>query len=186
MSFNEPFMGDTNNPYSYDSTSAQAVSFDKGMLGQVPAVGILIILQGVLIIVAGGLLAGFGLLMPQFFRQMQNNPNMGGNPPPMPPNFEFIMAVVYGSLGLVLVVVGILTVIAGVRVYRLRGRIFAIVMVCVGLGTCITCYCAPTAIGIAIYAMIVLFNEPVKRAFQMVANGASALLVQQTFPNVPQ
>ena len=43
------------------------------------------------------------------------------------------------------------------------------------------CYCLPTAIGLFVYGLIVLLNEPVKRAFAMGEQGRTAAEIQNHF-----
>jgi hypothetical protein len=57
--------------------------------------------------------------------------------------------------------------------YVLRGRVFGLVAMGVGLLTFFTAYCVPTAIGIAIYGIVVYLNESVIHAFELRKQGRS-------------
>jgi hypothetical protein len=45
-----------------------------------------------------------------------------------------------------------------------------------------TAYCAPTAIALAIYGLIVYVNEPVIAAFQMGSRGKTPAEINAAFP----
>ena len=68
---------------------------------------------------------------------------------------------------------GIINSISGFKVMSFRGRVFAIVALFSNILVLFTCWCAPTAIGMMIYGLIVLFNSDVAYAFDMVSRGAS-------------
>src|SRR5205823_5880308 len=66
---------------------------------------------------------------------------------------------------------GLLRIVAGLFNIRYRRRGLGIAALAVGLVTMMTAYCAPTAIGLAVYGLIVYLNEPVVLAFQMGDSG---------------
>lgn len=141
---------------------------------QVPVIGILMIVQGVLEL----LLGLFMVAMAGFFPLMMAiDPGMGrgmgpGQGPGAPP--VWIIGIVYVVLGLVISIPGILRIYAGYNVYRFRRRIFAIVVNCLGFVTLITCYCAPTAIALGVYSLIVLLQPSVVSAFAQNAAAQNA------------
>ena len=104
---------------------------------------------------------------------------------PMPAGFELIMLAMYGSMGLISLVIGVLGIWAGIRMLKFRGRTLGIVALSSGLLSIAGCYCLPTAIGLFIYGLIVLLNEPVKRAFAMGEQGTSAADIQNQFARLP-
>ena len=103
----------------------------------------------------------------------------------MPAGFELIMLAMYGSMGLISLVIGVLGIWAGIRMLKFRGRTLGIVALSSGLLSIAGCYCLPTAIGLFIYGLIVLLNEPVKRAFAMGEQGTSAADIQNQFARLP-
>ena len=92
-----------------------------------------------------------------------------------------MMLAVYGSMGLVSLVIGVLGIWAGIRMLKFRGRTLGIVALSSGLLSIAGCYCLPTAIGLFVYGLIVLLNEPVKRAFVMGEQGRTAAEIQNHF-----
>lgn len=104
---------------------------------------------------------------------------------PMPAGFELIMLAMYGSMGLISLVIGVLGIWAGIRMLKFRGRTLGIVALSSGLLSIAGCYCLRTAIGLFIYGLIVLLNEPVKRAFAMDEQGRTASEIQNQFARLP-
>ena len=100
---------------------------------------------------------------------------------PMPAGFEWMLLAIYGSMGLISLVIGVLGIWAGIRMLKFRGRILGIVALSSGLLSIAGCYCLPTAIGLFVYGLIVLLNEPVKRAFAMGEQGRTAAEIQNHF-----
>jgi hypothetical protein len=92
-----------------------------------------------------------------------------------------VMAGVYVVIGLFVLVVGLFNVIGGVRGLKYRGRTMSIVAMAVGLAAVFTCYCAPTAIGLFIYGLIVYLNDDVKRAFEMGEQGLTPDQIKAAF-----
>jgi hypothetical protein len=81
------------------------------------------------------------------------------------------MSAIYIGWGVLIAVVGILNGIAGFRIMSLRGRALALVALFTNIVVVMTCYCGPTAIGMMIYGLIVLFQSDVARAFEAVGRG---------------
>jgi hypothetical protein len=160
------------NPYANFSTvtpSASAYPPATGsMVGHVRVVSILMIVQGSLVVLLGLVLGAMGFAMPVI---LNTNPAFREDMVDGPP--IWIFPVIYGSLGVFLLAMGILNIVAGVQNYRFRGRGLGIFALCAGMAASITCYCAPTAIALAVYGLIVYFNQPVVLAFQMARQGLS-------------
>lgn len=91
----------------------------------------------------------------------------------------------YGSMGLVSLVIGVLGIWAGMRMIKFKGRTLGFVALSSGLLSIAGCYCFPTAIGLFIYGLIVLLNASVKRAFDMAEEGCSANEIQNHFARLP-
>jgi hypothetical protein len=140
----------------------------RGMVPQIRIVAILNAIQGGLELVMSlvYLLMGgfFGLFMRA--EMARNDPN--GEV------FANIMAGIMLVFGGVLLISSVLRFYAALRNYTLQSRVTAIVSLCLGLLSVFTGYCAPTAIGIAVYGLIVLFNKEVIEAFEMRSKGTSA------------
>jgi hypothetical protein len=138
------------------------------MVHHVPVLSGLQIFQGTLECLMGLLLLVMTLAVPSMMPDLERMLGHGANAPS--PTFLILL---YGLLGLALVAVGALRIVAGVMAFRYRGRILGMISLAAGLGTLISCYCFPTALGLFIYGLIVYLNADVARAFQMRAQGAS-------------
>ena len=134
------------------------------MVGQVKIVGILMMVNGMTVALMGALYAAMGPMMMAF--APPPGPGGGGLPPE-------IFLIIYGTIGGAVLVVGLLNVIAGYRVMTMRNRVLGLVALFTNVVTLMTCYCAPTAIAMMVYGLIVLFQPDVSRAFEMVARGAT-------------
>jgi hypothetical protein len=62
---------------------------------------------------------------------------------------------------------------AGIRNYKFRGRTLGLIALGGGMVTVMTCYCAPTAIGLGVYGLITYLNPEVAQAFAMGEAGTS-------------
>jgi len=188
MSTNDPSANHSQNPYSFQETPGAELPSDmqRGLVHHVPALGILTIVQGGLVTLLGLFLTGLAILVPYLL-----NANGGFGGPagmqgrPMPPEARWVMMAAYGVSGILAVALGVLNIVGGVRMLKFRGRIFGIVSLSVGLLSIVGCYCFPTALGLFIYGLIVLLNEPVKRAFEMGAEGATSADIQSRFARFP-
>ena len=153
----------------------------RGLINHVTALSILTIVQGSLITLYGIGLGVLAFVMPVFIQAQGGIPVAPIPVAPFPVGFEWMMLAVYGSMGLISLVIGVLGIWAGIRMMRFRGRTFGIVALSSGLLSIAGCYCLPTAIGLFVYGLIVLLNEPVKRAFAMGEEGRTAAEIQNHF-----
>lgn len=147
------------------------------MVGQVQVVGILMIVQGALASLMGLLLAVVG---PAMFALTAADRKAGR----MSHEDEImltIMPIIYLVIGLVVLIAGVLNLIAGIRLQKFRGRTFALVALFANILPLMTCYCAPTSIGMMVYGLIVLFNSEVARAFQLATEGMSPADIRAQF-----
>lgn len=117
------------------------------------------IVQGCMELLMGLFLIGMAGVFPALLAMEQGRAN-GPEPPPV-----WLFVGIYGVMGLGISIPGILRIIAGFNVYRFRRRMFGIVANCVGFLTMFTCYCAPTAIALGVYSLIVLLQPSVVQAF---------------------
>jgi uncharacterized membrane protein HdeD (DUF308 family) len=158
---NNPFSDvPPSNPYA---VSTEVSANGDGYVKQIPIIGTLTIVQSILELLVGACVVGLGFFMevmannPKFVEEMQKSN--------MPPHF---LTWLYVGIGIVVLIVGIMRLVSGIMIVRKRGRMFGIISAIVGLGTSFTCYCAPTAIGLAIYTLVVLIQPAVAAEFDRV------------------
>ena len=82
-----------------------------------------------------------------------------------------------------ILILSIMHFVAAYLGFKYRRRVFGIVSMIVGLGAMLTCYCAPTAIGLAVYGMIIYFNPAFAQAFAMGNAGMSKQDIMAKFPS---
>lgn len=188
MSSNDPFGTNLNNPYSFSDTPQVQLPPDmqRGLVHHVMALSILTIVQGALVLLYGIGLMILAFVMPVFLQAQGGMPRQPGMPAaPMPAGAEWMMLAIYGSMGLVSLVIGVLGIWAGIRMIKFRGRTLGIVALSSGLLSIAGCYCLPTAIGLFVYGLIVLLNPSVKRAFELGEQGHSASEIENHFARLP-
>jgi uncharacterized membrane protein HdeD (DUF308 family) len=168
-----------NNPYqspAFDSKQfrdqpafAPPAAHDYGWVSQVRIFAILNAVQGVLEIPMGLFTTGMAVLFPTLMQMDKaRNPNAGG---PQPEEFMWFVSAIYLAIGIPVLTSGILRIIAAIRNYSFKGRTLGMVSICAGLGSMLSCYCAPTAIGLLVYGLILFLNPAVKAAFEMARQG---------------
>ncbi|MEO8496056.1 MAG: hypothetical protein ABI614_13380 [Planctomycetota bacterium] len=158
---------------------------EPGMVGQVRIVSILMMVQGSLDLLAGLGLIGMGIVMSFVMRDaMMQNPQFQQGNGPSPDFMANMMAGIYGGLGVVIAIIGALSLFAGYRNFKFKSRTLGIISLVAGLGTVITCYCAPTSLALCIYGLIVYLNAPVAAAFRMGEEGYSGDEIAMTFSPV--
>ena len=143
----------------YFRDPADASPWNKGLVSHVPIVAALLIVQGTLEIGLGLFSAAFAALV--FLSSHPAMVNMRG-----PGALMVIISVPC-------LLIGGLRVVAGIFNWRYRRRILGLIALVAGLAVLLTAYCAPTAIALAIYGLIVYLNEPVIAAFA-IREGQSA------------
>lgn len=136
-----------------------------GFVRQVRAVAICMIVQGVLVSIMGAFLVGIGFFMGSMPPEEFTNGGAGLG------ELQMFMTWGYGIAGALVLISGLLIVVAGIRNLYFRGRIMAITALSLGILSSLTCYCAPTAIGLAIWGLVVYLNPSVARAFELSAEG---------------
>lgn len=146
-----------------------------GLVRHVMPVAILMIIQGALEIVMGVVYLALIVVVPALIADM---PAGKGMPPAA---FQSILAVVYGVMAAGGVIAGPLHVAAGIYGLRFRRRVLGMVALIAGLLSASTIYCAPTAIGLAIYGMITYCNAAVVAAFALGDAGVPAADIRARF-----
>lgn len=80
----------------------------------------------------------------------------------------FISGMLFGAFGFIgaaTLIVGILQLVAGLRLRTFRSRLLGFVALAAGLLTVISCYCAPSSIALLIWGAIVLRSPDVAARF---------------------
>jgi hypothetical protein len=151
-------------------TGLPAGGRERGLVGHVRVLGILMLVHGVLALLCGLLFIAMAIFFPMIFAAMEPPPNArAGEPSP-----EFIAGIaggVYGTIGLITLIAGGLQIYAGYQTYLFRKRQLGIIALIVGVGASLSCYCSITAIGLLIYGLFVFLNASVKEAFELGAQG---------------
>lgn len=141
---------------------------DRGLIGHMPIVATLLIVQGFLEILLGLLFLGVGAMF-----QWSGDKELENLKP-----MSFIMA----AVSVPAILCGGFRILAGYWNLQFRQRMVGMVALGVGLMTLFTCYCAPTSIALAIYGLVVYLNEPVVAAFNLGAQGRTSTQIHAAFP----
>jgi len=132
------------------------------MVKHVPYVAIFMIVEGGLELLPAGVMTALGIATAF---GIARGSELGGNI--IPPELTFVVFI----LGPALFAAGVFKVLAGLRNLKMRDRTMGLI----ALGSCFiaipTCYCAPTALGLAVYGLVVYLNADVQREFAR-ADGA--------------
>ena len=160
----------SNDQFREAAIAPGASRLGRGMIGHVPMVAMLLIVQGVLEIL-------FGLMCLAFIALIvwAPDPELAQMRP---------LATLVGVLCVPAFGCGLLRIVAGCFNLAFRRRVLGMVALGVGLLTLMTAYCAPTAIALAIYGLIVYVNEPVIAAFEMARRGRTTSEIHAAFPPV--
>ena len=186
---------DSSNPYgaraSMPSRYAEgdiqlAENQQRGLVGHIPVIGILMIVQGVLVMSMAVFIGVYAVFMPQFFEEMRRDmAAQGAGGAAMPPEFGTWFMVVGALIAATIGIVAVTTVLSGIKLLKFRGRTFAIVTLCCGMLTFATCYCFPTALALGVYGLIVLLNGPVTVAMGLSEQGYDPREIQRAFLTLP-
>jgi hypothetical protein len=158
-----------NNDY-FREAGSDASQPGRGLVGHVPIIATLLIVQGILEFCLGAFFSAFAALTFVLPAEALAGISSSG---------LIILMAVIGVLG---IVCGALRVAAGLYNWSYRRRTLGITALGVGLATILTGYCAPTAIALAIYGLIVYVNESVVSAFELGTQGRSKAEIQAAFP----
>jgi hypothetical protein len=152
-----------------------------GLVRHVRVVAILMIVQGALELGVAILFGVCAVVMPQMLSQAARS-----TPQAAPPSEMLLaMTATYGSMAAATFIAALLHIIAGVRNLRFRGKVLGIVAASCGILTASTCYCLPTAVGLAVYALIVYLNEGVAEAFRAGESGFTPTQILDPFRSRP-
>jgi hypothetical protein len=197
MSTDNPFRDPPENPFAANSLGDPRGHQEfqlppdqpRGKINQVLILGILMSVNGGLLLLLGiGLLFG-AVMMPEILKNnpaFENNPAFRNDPNmPDPEQFAQMLTLGYGIAGGLLSIIGLMNLVSGIMLTRFKGRIFAFVSLSVGLLTMLGVWCIPTAIGLFVYGLIVLLDRSVRIAFQCSARGHTPAEIQQAFARLP-
>ena len=148
------------------------------LVQQVRVIAILNAVQGGLELLMGLYYIGMAFFFPAM---MMMDPDINNNPNEPPEQFFWIFIIIFGLLGGGVFVSAILRIVAAFKNWNYRGRILGIISFGAGMVTVITCYCAPTAVGMLIYGLIVYLNPSVAHAFEMGESGEPPETIQARF-----
>jgi len=148
-----------------------------GWVSQIRVVAVLNCVQGGLEVFLGLTLVAVGFGVP-YLIEMEAASNPNAQPPP--PEMKWVLTIVYGGLGGLLLIAGLLRFYAGIRNFFFRGRVLGIVSFSTGMISMFACYCAPTSIAMLVYGLVVYLNPAVKAAFEM---GEQGMSVDQILPS---
>src|SRR5262245_5687246 len=152
--------------YFRDAAHGQ-VRMDQGLIGHVPIIAALLIVQGALELCFALFCYAFIALV--VWGPQKELEGMRG------------LSIVFALISVPSLVSGVLRIVAGFFNFRYRRRGLGMTALCVGLTTLATAYCAPTAIALAIYGLIVYVNEPVAMAFAMGDRGRTSGEIRGAF-----
>jgi hypothetical protein len=163
------------NDYGYSGphyASPAGSSATNATIVKVKVLAILMTVQGALEALLGLMLGGIGIVFYMAGEQIFAAQQQQGLPrQPGPPDWMYLIYVVLGG---VLLVVAALRIYAGACNLRFRGKLLGIIAISVGAVSSLTCYCAPTAIGLLIYGLIVYLDANVSQAFSECEAGIPA------------
>jgi len=183
---NSKYFQDDANPYSapYPGQYLPPPGSGYGWVQQIRVVAILNCVQGGLECLLGTMLVGMGIFLPIMIGMDNNNRAFRNNGQA---GSEWVLLAIYGGFGAVVLAAGILRFYAGWQNFKFRKRVVGIVSFCCGLVSMLGCYCAPTAIGMLVYGLIVYLNPAVQAAFVMGEQGLSPDEILNSFlPYPPQ
>ena len=161
------------NPYEASNKAgapAPPVDDGVGLLRQLTPLGWCLIVQGVLKLIVGGLLIAIAGLVAFELNQI---PDPVARDAGIQPGDETFLVFVYGALGCLTILASLFRMFAAVRLMRYQSRMMCFVSLGVGALTTFNGCCSITSIGLLVWGVIVLLNEPVARAFELRATGHS-------------
>lgn len=136
------------------------------MVSQVKVVAILMIVYGAIMSLTG---LGVAAFVP-FMIAVDNSASVNRR---RDETGMMVMLVIFLVGGLLILAIGVLHLIAGIRCLKFRGRVLALVALFSNIPAVFTGYCSLFAIGMAVYGLIVMFDGDVARAFERGEEGVS-------------
>ncbi len=84
-----------------------------------------------------------------------------------------IIKIIYGLVGSLLSLVGLLQLAAGIRNLDFKNRMLGFVALCFGLLPIFTFWCGPTSIALTVYGLVVYLQPECRQAFELRREGHS-------------
>ncbi len=164
------------NPYGEAQTTNYGMPSgyrSAGLVGHVMAIGILQIVLGALEVLMTAMLVFYSAILPTIAANQKSRPQEA----------EMMNVVSQFMIGfaIALGILALLRIMTGVCCLFMKHRVATIISLILGFATCLTFYCAPFAIGIGVYGLIVMFNREVVEAYRLVASGQSVNAVKDYF-----
>ncbi len=158
----------------------------KGWVGHVPVVGWLLLVHSILALAFAVGLIALGIMLPgTIAAEAENNPTIQDQGM-SPEQLELLIQVVYGGMGVGLLVISLMGIVAAIQILRFRSYLFDICALSAGFFTVMAgCYCFPTALALGIYGLVVMLNPAVKTAFELGKAGKSAKEIKAAFKDLP-
>jgi hypothetical protein len=158
---------DWSSDYFRDAHARPGGRREAGLVGHVPIVAVLLMVQGALEICFG--LFGGAFLALVYLVPHEDFTSMRG------------LGIFLTILAMPAALCGVVRIVAGIFNLRFRRRGLGLVALGLGLFSLATGYCAPTAIALAVYGLIVYVNEPVIAAFEMADSGRTPAEIRAAF-----
>lgn len=147
-----------------------------GIVNQIQVIAILMIVQGVLLLVMSGIFFIYAFGITAMIRSLP--PQQG---PEFPQEALFWIQLVGSLGGGFILLLSLMHLLSGYWGLQLKGRLFGMTTLILGLTTALTLYCAPTAIGLAVYGLIIYTHHAARRAFELRNDGLSRQAVISQF-----
>ena len=137
------------------------------IVNQIQVIAILMLVQGALLLVMSMVMFFYAFGFVAIIRSAPAD--QGG--PPFPEEALFWIQVVGVLGGGFFLLLALMHFLSGYWGLNLKGRMFGITTMILGLASSLTFYCAPTAIGLAVYGLIIYFHQASRQAFEMSNQG---------------
>jgi hypothetical protein len=146
------------------------------MVSQVQIVAIMMLINGGLACLMGGLLVAVGPLMWSMLSMDPGRPKGPGEE-----KLITAISIIYVVAGIVVLLGGVMSIVGGIRGLKFRNRGLVLAALFCNILPVFSCYCAPTSIGLMIYGLIVMFQSDVAEAFRMAESGVPAEEIRYRF-----
>jgi hypothetical protein len=156
--------------YFREQSASKEQPLGRGLVGHVPIVATLMLVLGFCEL----LMALFCFFFAMIMLALPAEASGGTNP--------LLISAFYGIFGLAAGAVGLFRLLAGYFNLSYRKRGLGIASLGIGLVTVFTGLCAPTSIALAVYGLVVYFNESVVGAFTLGDAGKTRQEIDAAFP----
>lgn len=157
--------------YFRDAPARGHAKLGRGLIGHVPVVAWLMIVQGIMEL----LLGLFALSVAILILFVPDEAFSAGD--------RRMITIIYAIIAVPSLAIAALHIVAGIYSLFYRRRRLGITALAIGLASVLTGLCAPTGIALAIYGLIVFINDSVVAAFQMGDQGRSRAEINAAFPD---